>query len=60
MAHQSMTSSERVDTDRVGRPWFLAIVTGTEYGYTLPSGVHIIPIGALTASWCAVAGASGR
>lgn len=40
---------ERVDTDRVGRPRFLAIITGTEYGYTLPSGVHIIPIGALTA-----------
>ena len=38
---------ERVDLDRVGTPAFLAIVTGTEYGYTLPSGVHVIPLGAL-------------
>lgn len=40
---------ERVDLDRVGRPTFLAIITGTEHGYTLPSGVHVIPLGALTA-----------
>jgi predicted AAA+ superfamily ATPase len=40
---------ERVDTTRVGPPRFLAIVTGTEYGYTLPSGVHVIPLGALSA-----------
>ena len=40
---------ERVDTDRMGEPQFLAVITGTEYGYTLPSGVHVIPLGALTA-----------
>lgn len=39
----------QVDLDRVGPPRFMAVVTGTEYGYTLPSGVHVIPLGALTA-----------
>lgn len=34
----------RVDLDRVGPPAFLAVVTGTEYAYTLPSGVHVVPI----------------
>ncbi|MDR0416080.1 MAG: ATP-binding protein [Propionibacteriaceae bacterium] len=37
----------RVDVDRVGPPAFLAVVTGAESGYTLPSGVHVIPLGAL-------------
>jgi len=39
----------RVDTDIAGKPSFLAIITGTEYGYTLPSGVHVIPLGVLRA-----------
>lgn len=39
----------RVDLDRVGRPAFLAIVTGTQYAYTLPSGIHVIPLGVLGA-----------
>lgn len=38
---------ERVDLDRVGEPAFLAVVTGTEFAYTLPSGVHVIPLGTL-------------
>jgi predicted AAA+ superfamily ATPase len=38
---------DRVDTELVGQPAFLAVVTGTEAGYTLPSGVHVIPLGAL-------------
>ncbi|HNV11698.1 MAG TPA: DUF4143 domain-containing protein [Propionibacteriaceae bacterium] len=38
---------ERVNLDRVGPPAFLAIVTGTQYAYTLPSGVHVIPLGVL-------------
>lgn len=40
---------ERVDLARIGAPRFLAVVTGTEHGYTLPSGVHVVPLGALTA-----------
>ncbi|MDR1512397.1 MAG: DUF4143 domain-containing protein [Propionibacteriaceae bacterium] len=35
---------ERVDTDVAGKPAFLAVVTGAEYAYTLPSGVHVIPL----------------
>lgn len=37
----------RVDLDRVGSPSYLAVVTGTEYAYTLPSGVHVIPLATL-------------
>jgi predicted AAA+ superfamily ATPase len=37
----------RVDLNRVGPPVFLAVVTGTEYAYTLPSGVHVVPLAAL-------------
>lgn len=37
----------RVDLDRIGSPAFLAIITGTEYAYTLPSGVHVIPLATL-------------
>lgn len=42
-----MLRDERVDSAKVGNPSFLAIVTATEYGYTLPSGVHVIPLGSL-------------
>jgi predicted AAA+ superfamily ATPase len=40
---------KRVDTAVVGEPSFLAILTGTEAGYTLPSGIHTIPLAALRA-----------
>ncbi|WP_206501664.1 ATP-binding protein [Flaviflexus ciconiae] len=39
--------NERVDLDKLGEPSFLAVITGTEYAYTLPSGVHVIPLGVL-------------
>lgn len=42
---------ERVDLDRVGEPAFLAIITGTEYAYTLPSGVHVVPLATLRADF---------
>jgi len=38
---------DRVDVARLGAPAFLAVITGTEYGYTLKSGVHVVPLGAL-------------
>lgn len=41
--------NDRVDLDLVGAPAFLAIVTGTEYAYTLPSGVHVVPLAAIAA-----------
>jgi hypothetical protein len=28
-------------------PAFLAVVTGTDRGFTLPSGIHVVPLGAL-------------
>jgi len=34
----------RVDLGRVGQPALLAIVTATEYTYTLPLGVHVVPL----------------
>lgn len=37
----------RVDLERVGPPAFLAVVTGTEFAYTLQSGVHVVPLAAL-------------
>ena len=40
---------QRVDLDRVGAPAFLAVVTATEYAYTLPSGIDVIPLGVLGA-----------
>lgn len=38
----------KVDTNKVGEPAFLAIVTGTKYAYTMASGVHVIPLATLT------------
>ncbi|MEV1131843.1 DUF4143 domain-containing protein [Agromyces sp. NPDC049794] len=38
---------ERVDLQRVGAPAYLAVITTTEYAYTLPSGVHVIPLATL-------------
>ena len=38
---------ERIDTDKAGQPKFLAVVTGTEFAYTLPSMVHVIPLATL-------------
>ena len=29
------------------KPAFLAVVTGTEYAYTRPDGVHVVPLGCL-------------
>ncbi len=42
-----MLRDARVDLARVGPPVFLAVVTGTEYAYTLPTGVHVVPLAAL-------------
>lgn len=38
---------ERVDARARGSVRFLAVVTGTSRAYTLPSGVHVIPLGLL-------------
>lgn len=38
---------DHVDTDRHGKPAFMAVVTGWGYAYRRPDGVFVIPIGAL-------------
>jgi len=45
--HLLTLRDKRVDTEVVGQPSFLAVVTGTQHAYTLPSGVHVIPLGVL-------------
>ncbi len=40
---------ERIDLDRLGKPACLGVITGTEHAYTLPSGVHVVPLGCLGA-----------
>lgn len=39
--------NDRVDLARLGAPSFLAVITATEYAYTLDSGVHVIPLALL-------------
>lgn len=46
--HLRALRDARVDTARVGEPRFLAVITGTEYAYTLPSGTHVVPLGTLS------------
>jgi predicted AAA+ superfamily ATPase len=38
---------DHVDTDRHGKPSFMAVVTGWGYSYRRPDGVMVVPIGAL-------------
>jgi predicted AAA+ superfamily ATPase len=40
---------QRIDSRRRPPPLFLAVLTATEYGYTLTSGVHVVPLSALIA-----------
>jgi uncharacterized protein len=44
---QLATFAQRVDTERAGPPAFLAVLTGTGYGFRRPDGINAIPIGAL-------------
>jgi hypothetical protein len=38
---------DKVDTENMNAPSFLAVVTGTGFAYTRDDGVHVIPIGCL-------------
>ena len=38
---------DRVDTEAIGEPLALAVITGTGYGYVRDDGVAVIPIGTL-------------
>lgn len=49
-AEQSLLAlREKVDDALAGENVMLAVVTGTQYAYTLPSGVHVIPLACLGA-----------
>jgi predicted AAA+ superfamily ATPase len=37
----------KVKSETMGAPSFLAVITGTEYAYTREDGIHVIPIGCL-------------
>jgi hypothetical protein len=37
----------KVESDAMGVPSFLAVITGTDYAYTRDDGVHVIPLGCL-------------
>ncbi|MEU2198744.1 DUF4143 domain-containing protein [Isoptericola sp. NPDC019482] len=37
----------KIDADRTGTPVVLAVITGSEYAYTRPDGVAVVPLGML-------------
>lgn len=39
--------ADKIDTDFMNPPSFLAVITGTEFAYTRDDGVHVIPLGCL-------------
>jgi hypothetical protein len=39
--------SEKVDTDKLGHPSFLMVLTGGQYAYKRADGVWVVPIGCL-------------
>jgi hypothetical protein len=39
--------SEKVDTDKLGQPSFLMVLTGGQYAYKRADGVWVVPIGCL-------------
>jgi predicted AAA+ superfamily ATPase len=41
--------SEKIDTERMGKPASLVILTGSGYAYTRRDGVHVVPIDLLVA-----------
>lgn len=46
-ARSLLRLADRVDTERMGEPAMLGVITGSGYGYQRPDGVAVIPIGAL-------------
>ena len=42
-----MALREKVDLSKVGEPSFLAILTGSQFGYTRPDGISVVPVGCL-------------
>lgn len=46
-AKQLLALKEKINTQRMGEPSFLLILTAGEYGYLRPDGIWVVPIGAL-------------
>lgn len=46
-AKHLLALQKKVDTEKVGEPSFLMIVTGGQYAYRRPDGVYVVPIGCL-------------
>lgn len=46
-ARSLLRLADRVDTERMGKPTMLGVITGFGYGFRRPDGVAVIPIGAL-------------
>jgi len=46
-AKHLLALQKKVDTEKVGEPSFLMIVTGGQFAYRRPDGVYVVPIGCL-------------
>lgn len=46
-AKNLLALANRVDCNKMSSPKFLMVVTGGQYAYTRPDGVHVVPIGCL-------------
>lgn len=46
-ARNLLKFSERVDTNKCGKPSFLMVLTGTDYSYRRDDGVYVVSIGTL-------------
>ena len=44
-----LTMRDKIDTDHVGKPSFLTIITGENYSMQLDSGVYVVSVGSLGA-----------
>lgn len=46
-AENLLKLEKKIDTDKMSKPTFLAVITGTKYAYKREDGVLVIPIGCL-------------
>lgn len=46
-AQHLLEIKKKVDTEKVGEPSFLMVVTGGEFAYRRPDGVFVVPLGCL-------------
>lgn len=48
-ARNLLRSRDKVDTDRMGEPMAMIVITGGGYAFTRSDGIHVVPIDLLTA-----------